>query len=375
MNDSEANPEASGGDGRPVNSDVADDSEDERNGNGGSLHFDSDSDVLDLLALAAGAHDSSGQGGAGAGGTSQRAANDGTSTTMPASSSDEYRDINDGDAADPSPTERSEMGQWDDLSDEMRDAARLVSYTQELWDESDGEAGTGSSPAPPSNQALVDDFLHWHETWKSHDKVLNQLESWGMDPSCYKGVRALRTPLKFICDNLDYEERGDDTPSRLADEVNGANDSGNKKTARSNDGDAPSSSMSLEELSGVLFRPGMKFRGRIFIPGMGNHNHGASFGNEGGDSDIEVNDDSNVRSVIEEPSTSQRSPSSRTNVQDSGDTYELTVREQGEDAMGNSFILATHQAYYDEQVRTKMQSALFVDLLTENRGSTAHDNR
>jgi hypothetical protein len=78
----------------------------------------------------------------------------------------------------------------------------------------------------------------------------------------------------------------------------------------------------LEILSSVLFRPGMKFAGRIFIPGAAPPPAAAGpsdAGGRGGDGP-----DNNA--------------------------YELTILMRGEDPLGTGYTLAGHRAYGDEQV-------------------------
>ena len=88
----------------------------------------------------------------------------------------------------------------------------------------------------------------------------------------------------------------------------------------------PSSTMlPLEVLSSVLFRPGMKFAGRIFIPGAAPPPAAAgpsldAGGGRGGDDGPDNN------------------------------AYELTILMGVEDPLGNGYTLVGHRAYGDEQV-------------------------
>ncbi len=74
----------------------------------------------------------------------------------------------------------------------------------------------------------------------------------------------------------------------------------------------------LEILRDALLRPGMKFVGRIFIPG-----------------------------------TSSSATADNDNVDHQGEksnAYEMSILNRDVDALGNDFVLAVHGAYDDEQV-------------------------
>ena len=89
----------------------------------------------------------------------------------------------------------------------------------------------------------------------------------------------------------------------------------------------PSSTMlPLEVLSSVLFRPGMKFAGRIFIPGAAPPPAAAG------------------------PSSDQAGGGRGGDDGPDNNAYELTILMGGEDPLGNGYTLACHRAYGDEQV-------------------------
>ncbi|KAL3801046.1 hypothetical protein HJC23_002339 [Cyclotella cryptica] len=114
----------------------------------------------------------------------------------------------------------------------------------------------------------------------------------------------------------------------------------------------PSVSLSLEQLADILFTPGMRFRGHIRIPGFKETSteQAPASSNEG-----EGNDTGHVNTARASPSLrptlrSRNSPRRhfQPEVQLDG-TYELIVLKREKDALGNTFILARHRAYDDEQ--------------------------
>ncbi|KAL7481877.1 hypothetical protein ACHAW6_007544 [Cyclotella cf. meneghiniana] len=108
--------------------------------------------------------------------------------------------------------------------------------------------------------------------------------------------------------------------------------------------------LSLEQFADILFTPGMRYRGHIRIPGFKEPSTGeapALSNEEDGNDTDNVNSASSSQRPALHSSTSQRRQFQRERQLD--DTYELIVLNRGKDVLGNSFILALHRAYDDEQ--------------------------
>ena len=119
-------------------------------------------------------------------------------------------------------------------------------------------------------------------------------------------------------------------------------------------------SVSLEKLQEVLFQPGMKFRGHIFVPGIvyppdsngsdSSDEEDNASGNEvrdAAESSNEVNSDNNASAASSNHEGSSSSKAEQ--KQNDGKPYELVVTERGVDPLGNAFIAASHAAYGDKQ--------------------------
>ena len=117
----------------------------------------------------------------------------------------------------------------------------------------------------------------------------------------------------------------------------------------------PPPSMSVEQFSEVLFQPGMKYRGHIFIPGQPDTWDGDTGSNSR--SSHQGNND-----------LSQNRATSEIEAQELGKTYELVVLEQGEDALGYEFILATHCAYDDHQCFNVQLNIREADIMDKEKG-------
>ena len=108
--------------------------------------------------------------------------------------------------------------------------------------------------------------------------------------------------------------------------------------------------LAFDQLTDLLFTPGMRYRGHIRIPGMKDNEASLS---ESASSQEQTSDDSNGDSGTQPSSNSSR-PEIQQNSLDLpkaniDDTYELIILKRHEDPLGNPYILAHHRAYDDEQ--------------------------
>jgi len=115
----------------------------------------------------------------------------------------------------------------------------------------------------------------------------------------------------------------------------------------------------LKKLKEVLFRPGMKFRGEIVVPGMGSNS--SPFVNDDSEEDNLLEDDSNnstqpsrrrndnSNSIPNERGSASSNTDESNEGEESRKSYELVVYRTGEDPFGNYVIAASHAAYGDEQ--------------------------
>mmetsp|Transcript_1314 Transcript_1314/g.2457 ORF Transcript_1314/g.2457 Transcript_1314/m.2457 type:complete len:750 (-) Transcript_1314:45-2294(-) len=134
-----------------------------------------------------------------------------------------------------------------------------------------------------------------------------------------------------------------------------------------------STSMSLEELSKILFQPGMKFRGHICVPGLsgsfsdhhedvlGGSDHNVEAMNHANNDSSRSNENEEVSNAVNDNDRSSMGGDRRTSSsseqneaqeeeEDSvGKIYELVILERGKDELGNEYLLASHSAYGDEQ--------------------------
>jgi hypothetical protein len=127
-------------------------------------------------------------------------------------------------------------------------------------------------------------------------------------------------------DDDDVDDANDDEGPGIATEDNNADGCGaiisDPPTSSSSSSSSSSIATPLEILRDALLRPGMKFVGRIFIPGMSAT--ACASENDGTDDAEHQGERSNA--------------------------YELSILKRDVDALGNGFILAMHSAYDDEQV-------------------------
>lgn len=332
-------------------------------------------------------------------------------------------------------------------------------------------AATAAAEEEETENALLEEFLDAHAIWTDHVDKMMELEKWLLSerqhpPSILPkatwddGVH----PMQYICELLardemknkvkrnDIEEgegmNGDDDRNEV---VSGFKDDEEKlqftdaaynSTTVTTSSASASSFPSLEELSKVLFQPGMQFKGRISIPGLvgigggrfsaENDEHeeyededydededdedydededevtmeemdavmsngmfimGQDFQNfmqhassendqeeekeeaeeEGeAEEEEEAEDDNIMEEEVEEENnndnsidddmvssfasldnraSTNRECTHNTQEGSGGNPYELTIMQLGSDPLGNSFILAKHSAYEDEQV-------------------------
>lgn len=144
---------------------------------------------------------------------------------------------------------------------------------------------------PLRHQEVLDVFLHKHSVWSVYHTNLVRLEQWLIDPNKGTDDSKLNVKTFYECSNpSDYSQQ------HATDSVCSSS--------------LFATMMSLDELSEVLFLEGMKFTGRISIPG--------TLGEGNGNTD-----------------------------------YELLVLERRVDPLGNLSILCTHGAYADKPVSVK----------------------
>jgi hypothetical protein len=163
-----------------------------------------------------------------------------------------------------------------------------------------------------SYKDLLNGFLDAHASWSMHEA--------GMRSIVVNGVGNDETDD----DDDDVDDANDDEGPGIATEDNNADGCGAIISDPPTSSSSSSSSIAtpLEILRDALLRPGMKFVGRIFIPGMSAT--ACASENDGTDDAEHQGERSNA--------------------------YELSILKRDVDALGNDFILAMHSAYDDEQV-------------------------
>ena len=242
-------------------------------------------------------------------------------------------------------------------------------------------------------QQLLEAFLNKYNEWMKFQAMLDRLEnnnngqsnkessqkesSWDdifsamdsdLDSSAHEFSRNLSaSEVYFNCD----DEGGYNTMVEDKKEL-GDNKVGNTQLL-SKRGDH-FHELSLEKLSELLFSPGMKYRGKIRIPGLRVRSTGmtAAIADSDDDADVEIdnmnnddgsgednessnrhhvrnNESSNDGSINNEASTMSSVRRNPICVSMNEDTYELVILERGKDALGNQYVLARHHAYGDEQ--------------------------
>ncbi len=278
-----------------------------------------------------------------------------------------------------------------------------------MADSGDSVDGAAANTKNDDDDArLLAEFLHSYEDWRMHVDKMEELEEFLTSSSCSSSSISLLTkgtteddvhPIQYIRQLLtrDEENEAEDANAmergrEIVDDnhrvESGCKDDGEDNKLQSNADTIntisthlpSSSSLSLEELSKALFQPGMKFLGRITIPGLSmgrlHDTNTVLSGNEddseGGE---EVEDEEYIMEVEVDSSTvvshsanqalesaedvSGHPTGGRTTNQESshkshdgmgGIPYELTVLRLGTDPLGNDFIQAKHSAYDDEQV-------------------------
>eukprot|EP00571_Detonula_confervacea_P007216 CAMPEP_0172329396 /NCGR_PEP_ID=MMETSP1058-20130122/60858_1 /TAXON_ID=83371 /ORGANISM="Detonula confervacea, Strain CCMP 353" /LENGTH=574 /DNA_ID=CAMNT_0013046567 /DNA_START=418 /DNA_END=2142 /DNA_ORIENTATION=- len=292
----------------------------------------------------------------------------------------------------------------------------MTSLSVSAAEEFESEDGRLASDAHDDDMdEFVDRFLHDYKNWTTYNNILARLDSPTVDPS--HQIDRIDTPndndvnpmIEYVKDLLTCEEENGDaallptfnewteakeqsqycendhdhdahnTKNLKASISKGCTSKQNleKQDTTPNEKDTtpnekknlkapvvsgePSSSMSLDQLSEMLLRPGMKFQGHICVPGF----VGISQIDEEDDeildgitSDTNNNDDNNDSVGDGESSDNSNngstnpSPSRESSEEESremGKTYELVVMERGKDALGHAYLLATHVAYGDEQ--------------------------
>ena len=228
----------------------------------------------------------------------------------------------------------------------------------------------------------IDKFLRAYKQYETYQTILSKLEE--PSDSCderRKFMKYARTLLSCeengatmdgTLDNLpmdmttleemsntlassdEMDPSPDDSQKKLDSTTNPSSNSPEIKMATT---EADASTIPLKKLKEVLFRPGMKFRGEIVVPGMGSNS--SPFVNDDPEEENELEDSNstqpNMRRSDNNPTISNesgRASSSTDESNEGGETgklYELVVFYTGADPLGNYQICASHAAYGDEQ--------------------------
>ena len=204
----------------------------------------------------------------------------------------------------------------------------------------------------------ISDFLSSHKEWQEYKRTLHLYET--------KGDQLTDDNVKLLVGGITSDNTKDE---------------GDDET------------LTLENISDLLFRPGMKFRGTICIPSLGraedsdsdnNDAHGDMLGVIDGVIDEDEDEvslqahDANVSRNTNNIHAFQSAlaPSNSTTTLPNDDAipasnragaeqkiYELVILEKGEDEFGNDFILASHSAYDDTQcvyINVQITESLYV---------------
>jgi len=212
-----------------------------------------------------------------------------------------------------------------------------------------------------------DKFLHVYKQYKSYQELLSKLE---------EAVDSDERDYYMRCAHhlLQCEENGmrlGELPMyeskkkgyQLSDNPWETSDSEMKMKSDGMDSDSmaeANSSIPLEKLKEVLFRPGMKLKGHIVVPGLGDDSPNYDEeGNEMSDSNedeeiVSIQRNRGGRSDNSNSMPNERGrASSNTDESNEGEesrkSYELVIMERGDDPLGNYQICASHAAYGDEQ--------------------------
>ena len=186
---------------------------------------------------------------------------------------------------------------------------------------------------PEQREKSIDDFLSSHTEWQNNLHNLNQLE---------RNLHKLGSDVILTSDNV-QRLLGDSSAASVNIKKDGEN------------------ILTLQSISELLFRPGMKFLGSICIPSLGSaeedDDSDENDTDEHGVNAARSNDDANA--AAQQPATgSNNTTSTSTNNTESSysnntkpdlHAYELVILEKGIDEFGDEFVLASHSAYDDTQ--------------------------
>lgn len=183
---------------------------------------------------------------------------------------------------------------------------------------------------PEQREKSVDDFLNNHTEWQNNLHKLNQFE---------KNLHKLGSDVILTSDNV--ERLLGDSPATLNIKDDGEN------------------ILTLQSISELLFRPGMKFVGTICIPSLGSaEDDNSDDENDTDEHGLDVARNNDDAAATQQPATGNNTSSSSTNNTESSNSnntkpdlhaYELVILEKGKDEFGDEFVLASHSAYDDTQ--------------------------
>jgi len=272
------------------------------------------------------------------------------------------------------------------------DSSYVTAANNNNEDDNDSAASTEEnytqSEIEEKNDA-IEKFLHVYKQYKSYQELLSKLEE-AVDSDkkrdyyirfshhllqCEEnGMRLQELPVysdkEYQMESLlvEYEEskkkeHTKDNVMQLSDnpwKTSGSETKMNVASGMDLDStEANAPTIPLKKLKEVLFRPGMKFRGEIVVPGMGSNSSPFVNDDSEEENELELEDDSDSTQPSRRRSDSNSMPnergraSSNTDESNEGEesrkSYELVVYRTGEDPFGNYTIAASHAAYGDEQ--------------------------
>jgi hypothetical protein len=241
----------------------------------------------------------------------------------------------------------------------MSDESNQPSSTANSANGSTHNSRTPGSDIPPSllvgaqpkkaleeRHALLAAFQSNYEEWDTNQSILDGVNGgkhYPLEKTFYVNPDLREKALKDVM-RLYNSEEAENRSKRSEDDVKIGADGDSKAN---NLADLQSSvSLTLEQLANVLFTPGMRYRGHIFIPGIKSpETDSASAASDDISNNFNENESSvNGRAAAASPNT-RNHPSE---PQQDG-TYELIILQRDKDALGNPYILAHHKAYDDEQ--------------------------
>jgi hypothetical protein len=218
--------------------------------------------------------------------------------------------------------------------------------------------GAQPKKALEERRALLTLFQTHYEEWDTNQSILNGVNGgkhYPLEKTFYVDPDLRDEALKDVMRLYNEEDR---KTSKESDDV--------KIGSMSNSGASPnndeqsSAALTLEQLADVLFTPGMRYRGHIFIPGLKIPQADSTvtaISSNSNQNESSANGRVAVATATTTTTTTTTSPSPPNQLPNPLDppqpqqdgTYELIILQRDKDALGNSYILAHHKAYDDEQ--------------------------